>query len=71
MSAPAIIIEGPERSRTGAHMGSWPRVGFDCDDVQALDAPECIARGGLIAVGEFAFASDLARDRIRWEGWMA
>ena len=66
-----ITIEGPERARTGPLMGSWPRAGFDYDDVQALDAPELIARGGLIAVGEFAFASDLAHDRIRWEGWMA
>lgn len=70
MAAP-ITVESPERSRTGAHMGSWPRAGFAWDEVQALDAPECIARGGLIAVDEFAFASDLMRDRIRWEGWMA
>ena len=28
-----ITIEGPERARTGPLMGSWPRAGFDYDDV--------------------------------------
>ena len=71
MSGKPIVIESGERSRTGVQMGCWPRDGFSCDEVQAIDAPECIARGGLIAFNGYAFASDLMHERIRWhEEWM-